>query len=865
MVQSEAFKVADTIMDAVFFPLLSKEAFLQECWRLELGENGQPELNGVVFNEVKHNFNDPSILTNYNTMYLTHPIPAYQYIFGGDPLEIPSITYEKFVETHKKYYRPDNALISYSGSMSVTQLIDFIADNYIPRLQKKFQLNETLPYWKSPNPEIPEFCRKDFEFSVPNIKQVETSCFVNYIEHEEFKSAVYMWGPTLKSPLKLISNLTLNQLADTIILPQLKKISETIECKIRRWIIKDKIFCSIDIDAIPQDKYQQTIDTLDQILETTKTKGLPQLVLKKILQALNYISEETLEIWRFDDLYDFAIFWAAGEGLTNHKREIEAGCNIVKRHIKKDRFLNKTLVNELLSMEPLKIKYNFVYHSAEEFRLHQLKQEQKLTAELFARTSKEEIIREMTALKKWQSKDSEKLIKEKFPYMNMQDAPVNSYNPKLTLKYIDEIPVIVAQSETHTIIPEISILFPMDHMETGILKQYELAEGLYSCLFAKNSYATEDVRFSNTMYSQKYFDEEAFQKAVAQYGNDDIPLRDYFKLTLCMLNDDISEAFKVFKKDNFPLLRKFTDEYKKTVKAFSPWPQSIFSESAMKYYTKRMLADITEDNALEEILSGYTGIKNMHDFMLEQTPEFFEKLEDFFGQLLNGGCWIYTYCQKWNQKTILKEIKKMIRDLNLTPLKPRINKTMEEYKKHILLADTPIEEIIPATTTIGSCHALIPVDFKLNSREALATDILCDWLTTNTIITKIRQEHGCYNATLYNYSFGYVIFATSRDPDPEKSIQILKQILRETAERKWTSEDYKSIQLSIFTDNSTFKSRDESLTQSLTTYIGGETIEFIKNKNKVYYSITPEEIHQAAVRLYQNVDKLKVKMIRPVK
>ncbi|MBQ5877582.1 MAG: insulinase family protein, partial [Treponema sp.] len=49
LVQKDYFNLMDVYGDAVFFPLLRKEAFYQEAYRLEINEKEEFELQGVVY------------------------------------------------------------------------------------------------------------------------------------------------------------------------------------------------------------------------------------------------------------------------------------------------------------------------------------------------------------------------------------------------------------------------------------------------------------------------------------------------------------------------------------------------------------------------------------------------------------------------------------------------------------------------------------------------------------------------------------------------------------------------------------------------------------------------------------------------
>ena len=56
LIKTDYFNLMSVYADAVFFPILNIETFLQEGWRIETDQNGNPVIQGVVFNEMKGNY-----------------------------------------------------------------------------------------------------------------------------------------------------------------------------------------------------------------------------------------------------------------------------------------------------------------------------------------------------------------------------------------------------------------------------------------------------------------------------------------------------------------------------------------------------------------------------------------------------------------------------------------------------------------------------------------------------------------------------------------------------------------------------------------------------------------------------------------
>lgn len=120
-------------LDAVFCPLIysKPEIFYQEGWHYELDENGNPSYKGVVFNEMKGAFASADRQVNGELNRLLFPDSPYGYESGGDPAAIPDLTYEAFIDSHRRFYAPSNAYVFLDGAMDIEKILSIINDEYL--------------------------------------------------------------------------------------------------------------------------------------------------------------------------------------------------------------------------------------------------------------------------------------------------------------------------------------------------------------------------------------------------------------------------------------------------------------------------------------------------------------------------------------------------------------------------------------------------------------------------------------------------------------------------------------------------------------------------------------------------------------
>ena len=121
-------------LDAVFYPNIYKkeEIFRQEGWNYHLeNKEGPLKYNGVVYNEMKGAFSSPDDVLEREIMNSLFPDTTYGCESGGDPVNIPDLTYEDFLDFHRHYYHPSNSFIYLYGNMDMEEKLAFIDEHYL--------------------------------------------------------------------------------------------------------------------------------------------------------------------------------------------------------------------------------------------------------------------------------------------------------------------------------------------------------------------------------------------------------------------------------------------------------------------------------------------------------------------------------------------------------------------------------------------------------------------------------------------------------------------------------------------------------------------------------------------------------------
>lgn len=112
-------------LDAVFFPRLDELDFSQEGHRLEFEVADDPSTpltyRGVVYNEMKGAMSSPVARLWQDLYFNLFPTTTYHFNSGGEPSEIPKLSYAQLKAFHASHYHPSQAIFMTYGNFPVEE------------------------------------------------------------------------------------------------------------------------------------------------------------------------------------------------------------------------------------------------------------------------------------------------------------------------------------------------------------------------------------------------------------------------------------------------------------------------------------------------------------------------------------------------------------------------------------------------------------------------------------------------------------------------------------------------------------------------------------------------------------------------
>ncbi len=318
-------------LDAVFYPNIYKEEkiFRQEGWHYEM-ESPEDELtlNGVVYNEMKGAFSSPDDVLEREILNALFPDTTYSFESGGDPEVIPELTYEKFLDFHRRYYHPSNSYIYLYGNMDMAEKLDFLDREYLSKFD--YLAVESEIGVQKPFEQVREI-RKSYPISEGESEEGNTYLSISKAVGSSLDPELYIAFQILDYALCSAPGAPLKQaLIEAGIGTDVYSIFDE--------GIRQTYFSVIAKNADLQQK-QEFLDTYRQILTKLAKKGLDK---KSLYAGLNYFEFkhreadfgsypkglmyglQMLDSWLYDDNKPF-IHVEANETFAVLKKKIEEG------------------------------------------------------------------------------------------------------------------------------------------------------------------------------------------------------------------------------------------------------------------------------------------------------------------------------------------------------------------------------------------------------------------------------------------------------------------------------------------------------------------------------------------------------------
>jgi Zn-dependent M16 (insulinase) family peptidase len=412
----------DVYLDAVFFSRLDPLDFAQEGHRVEFAETENPDselvYKGVVFNEMKGAMSSvPSTLWQTLCKHL-YPTTTYHYNSGGDPEDIPDLTYQQLKEFYQTHYHPSNAIFMTYGDIDVREHHEAFEKLALSRFDK-LDINIHVP--QEQRYQQPVQVQESYAFDEESSTEDKTHVVMGWLWGQSANLQDLLQGQLLASVLLDNSSSPLQRALETTDLGN----SPSPVCGLEDSMLELTFVCGIEGAKAEDTTAIETLilDTIQQVADN----GVPQQQLESVLHQLELHQREI-----GGDSYPFGLqLILSAIGNATHRGDPIAVLNLdpVIEQLRKDitdpEFI-KQLAKRLLIDNPHRVTLTMTPDQELSSKRNEA-EKQKLAAikNTLSEPQKQQVIQQALTLNERQlQKDDESIL----PKVGLEDVPTDIPN-----------------------------------------------------------------------------------------------------------------------------------------------------------------------------------------------------------------------------------------------------------------------------------------------------------------------------------------------------------------------------------------------------------------------------------------------------
>lgn len=777
--RTDYFNLMSVYGDAVFFPLLTRQCFLQEAHRLEF-DGDTPVIQGVVYNEMKGCYSSFENIAADASVYSLFEDTPYMFDSGGDPVEIPLLTHEELREFHARYYAPQNCRVFLYGNIGTKEQLDFIDTHFLSRMKDTADM--------PPAPEIPKAPRfaapRVYTYPAPACGQDgadEKGCTVtlNWRLGDSFDTAEHMACGFLSDVLvgndgsPLVRVLLESGLGEDI------APNTGVDSSLR------EMFFTVGLRGVPQEKSHAVEKVILSALESLCRDGIDDTVIEAALMGAEI---EHREVKRSGGPYSLTLMRRSLRGWLHgcppyQSLYISEPFAELKARIAADRGYVCSLIKRLL-LDNTQRSLVIVYPD-ESYAAQRAEREQQLAENVLAQTTKDRAAADIRALTAYQEQpDSEQLCRL-IPHVRPSELPAEIDRITVTKTLISGgVPLYTSEEAANGIIYA-DIAFPAD---TAAITDLPLLPAFASALtnagYGAVSWAESALQtalYTGGMGASVYTASAVPEELRGAEDKELLVGRRWLFLRFKTVADKLPQALDLAAE--YMLHAHFTDtaRLQDLVTEFRNDLDASVIPAGHEYALSRAVCRLSLDAAVDEIWNGLSQVytaRSLCGMDMAVLGASFDRLRQ---QLLDAGCVLHITAGKKDMAAAYPLLERFAANCGLHAPAPPHGMSAADLQPLLLLAgedsfsDTE-SVILPSQTGFASLAAQ---SSRFGTAESAAEYVLAHWLGTTLLWEQIRTVGGAYGVFASADSLAEVFsFSTYRDPKPLRSLDIFSSCLQ---------------------------------------------------------------------------------------
>ena len=736
----------DVYLDAVFAPrvLEKEEIFLQEGWRYHLDENEELTYKGVVYNEMRGALSSAEDQIYQQIYHYLLKDTIYTHESGGDPYEIPNLTYEAFIDYYKEFYHPSNSYIFLYGDVDHERYLDYIHEEYLKNYDFR-QVDSKI----SGQPTYSKPIKIEAKYSTGKVED-DKSNYVSYniilgdndSAYDRIMSEILVTALNVSesSPLK-------NRINSLDIVEDLIDMSGN---------YKQNIY-SILAKNISRENVDTLIDNIEDCLKEIAEKGLDEDVIKSVINKVYFSIKEKYNYATKGIVYMSQAFssWLYDQSPIEGV-DISDDLRFIEENL--DKGIVEKFVKEHFVENPNKA---IIVHVPEEgLNAKRDEEVKRKLAEYKASLSDEDLkaIKDMNArMEDFQSKEDSPEDKATLPKLQLADIK-EKFN-KIDRKVEDRKGYTLVTHELPTSgIDYLMFSFDLSHLDR---EEYKYASVLTSIV---GMMATEKLDH-NEVNNKQFLETGGIFLDLAQYK--DIKTKKVnrrLNLHTKILSNNVKNAFEIL--DEVAFRTVFTDE-----KRFKDLLNMLYSRLELSLYDSahslmmtRALSHTSDYENFVDLTAGVDFFLFVKELLKKDVKETLDKLKDIYSRLYSGRDLAVNITSSFENKD---ELIKAVDDFLAKDL------PVFEAKEYIMDKKI-IKEAFKSSADVNYvCRgANFDDGFEYKGRFAVLKNIV----SNNYLYNEIRAKGGAYGAGMGMNDANNVFTFSYRDPNLQRTLGIYDKV-----------------------------------------------------------------------------------------
>lgn len=797
MNRADYYNLMDVYADAVFFPLLKKEAFLQEAHRIEIDENDNLSIQGVVYNEMKGAYSSFESVANDEQLRALFPDSNYAYDSGGDPLDIPNFSYESFKAFHKKYYRPDNCLLFLYGNIPTQEQLDFLQENLINRLEKKYpqaETHEQYPFVPQDFIELesPSVITEPLYLTkaAPHTGSTGNTVTVNWLCGLSSDLQSYMECAFLSEVLSghdgspLTKVLIESDLGDDLA-PITGQMNE-----MRSFMM------SFGLHGVKSGDEKKVYKIIEDELENLYKKGIEYSHIESALMSAEFANREVV---RAGGPYSLVLLDRALTGWNYGSSPAQMllfrnAIEVIRKNVESDpSYVQKLIFKYLLNNKQR--AYVSVFPS-KKYLSERDKKEKILISSLQKKIDKTKVKSDLELLHKYQKYHETREDTACIPKLKLSELSAEVENIDTEVSFVSsgskKISLFANQESTNGI-SYLSVCFPVDCLSAEDYPYLPLysycstnvgwkGKGWAKC-------AEETAVYTGGIYTRLLSSDgahteaaEKIRKGLAEHKCTD---RDWIIFTVRFINEKTDEALSIF--SDCLSSYHFTDL--KRLKTLTGEAVSAIKSSVVpkgnRYALKRVQCAKNHAGTVDEIWNGFAQVFSLSKIAKEDVAKLSSRFEAITKKLFDSGVIFHLTSDSEGLERVKSKLPAFVENTQLSPITEKGEVDEESLLKLLLLPgekNLPKEEFFEIDSQVGFAAKSYDSAY-FASPENSSELVLAHWLSGNYLWERLRTIGGAYGAYASSANMrGLFNISTFRDPNPVKAPEIFKKCLEDFAE-----------------------------------------------------------------------------------